>query len=92
MYDFGKHEFDRVTVDMRETGFALRKIRENNNIPVSDVAKYLGTSIQSIYTWEIGKNTINFAHFVSLCAFYKINPNDVICKKTEKAVYYDYDE
>ncbi len=90
--EFGKHEFERQTVDMLETGFNLRKIREEKKIPVSDVSKYLGISEQAVYNWEIGKSVMNTRHLVSLCDYYDITYTDVIKTKTEIAEYCDYDE
>lgn len=92
MMEFKKHEFIRQTIDMKETGWNLRKAREGKNIPVTDVSKYLGTSIQSVYNWEIGKTEINIGHLVSLCEYYNIKIDDVICRKEELGFYSDYEE
>ena len=89
--DFVK-EIERKTLDMRDTGWKLRKIREAQNLPVTEVAKYLGISGQSVYNWELGKTKLDMEHFVLLCHFYKKPYNEVIQTKTEKAFIKDYDE
>ncbi len=90
--EFQEHFFDRQTVDMKETGWNLRKIREEKEIPVTDVAKHLNTSIQSIYNWELGKSNLNLKHIVAICGLYKISLDTAVKAMTEKASYCDYDE
>ena len=85
-------EIERETLDMRDTGWKLRKIREEQNLPVTEVAEYLGISGQSIYNWELGKTKLDMEHFVLLCKFYKKPYDEVIQTKTVKAFIKDYDE
>lgn len=89
--DFGRHEFDRIELDMKETGFNLRETREKLRIRIEDVAHYLGTSEQSIYNWEIGKSNISLMHLICICALYKTSIEEIIRVKTVRVVYCDYE-
>ena len=85
-------EIERETLEMRDTGWKLRQIREAQNKAVSEVAEYLGLSGQSVYNWEIGKTKLDVEHLVMLCKFYKKPYDEVIQTKTEKAFIKYYDE
>lgn len=85
-------EIERETLDMRDTGWKLRKIREAQNLSVTKVANYLGISGQSVYNWELGKTKLDMEHFVLLCNYYKKPYDEVIQTKTVKAFIKDYDE
>ena len=89
--DFQKHVFTRKTIDMAETGWNLRQIREARNLSVCEVARYLSTTQQSVYNWESGTPP-KIWHLVSLCYLYIISLKDVIILKDQQAEYCDYDE
>jgi transcriptional regulator with XRE-family HTH domain len=85
-------EIERETLDMRDTGWKLRQIREAQNKRVSEVAENLGLSGQSVYNWEIGKTKLDVEHLVMLCKFYNKSYDEVIQTKKEKALIKEYDE
>ena len=87
-----EQEIERKTLNMEDTGWKLRKIREEQNLSVTKVANYLGTSEQAVYNWELGKTKLDIEHFVLLCNYYKKPYNEVIQTKTEKALIKYYDE
>lgn len=92
MIDLEPYEFQRKTIDMKETGWLLRKIREQHNLTVTSVAEHLSTTPQAIYNWEIGKTDIKVKHLIAICGLYDVSPADVLITKTEKAYVYKYDE
>lgn len=87
-----EHEFVTETVDMIETGFNLRKIREAKKFSVNRVSDYLGISPQAIYNWEIGKSALNINHLVTICNLYDTTFNDLVKTKKVTAVCREYDE
>lgn len=90
MLEFGRHEFERLTLDMDETGRKIRQAREVQKIPVQKIAEYLSISPQSVYNWEIGKSLITVPHLIALSDILKTPFNNLIVQKTEKAEYCDY--
>lgn len=87
--EFTENENFRQTLDMKETGFHLRKLREERNLSVATVADHLGISQQAVYNWEIGSTDINIRHLISVCCFYKVTLDDVVKQMPEKCCHYD---
>jgi len=92
MLEFGKHEFERFTIDYKATGLKMKQLREERHIAVVDVARHLNKTVQLVYSWEAGTGKIQLNDFVSVCSLFNVSTDKVICEKLEIGVYYDYDE
>lgn len=75
------------TIDVPATSQNLKKLRENNNITVSQIQKLLGMeNPQSIYTWENPEKKYlpRIDNLITLAKLYKVTLDEIIIIKEEK--------
>ena len=56
----------------------LRKLREDNDLKQSDIARVLGTTQQVYSRYENGINEMPVRHLVTLCRFYDVSADNVL--------------
>ncbi len=56
----------------------LRKLREDNDLKQSDIARVLGTTQQVYSRYENGINEMPVRHLVTLCRFYGVSADNVL--------------
>lgn len=64
---------------MRSYVDVIRELREDNDLTQSQVAKILGTTQQVYSRYEKGENELPIRHLISLCKFYKVSADYVLC-------------
>ncbi|MFY9199207.1 MAG: helix-turn-helix transcriptional regulator [Acutalibacteraceae bacterium] len=64
---------------MKEYVESMRELREKNGLSQSDIAKVLGTTQQVYSRYETGQNELPIRHLVTLCKFYKVSADYILC-------------
>ncbi len=64
---------------MKEYIESIRELREKNGLSQSDIAKILGTTQQVYSRYETGQNELPIRHLVTLCKFYKVSADYILC-------------
>lgn len=64
---------------MRSYVDVIRELREDNDLTQSEVAKILGTTQQVYSRYENGENELPIRHLITLCQFYKVSADYVLC-------------
>lgn len=64
---------------MKEYVESMRELREKNGLSQSDIAKVLGTTQQVYSRYEMGQNELPIRHLVTLCKFYKVSADYILC-------------
>ena len=67
-------------LNKNEIGSRIKKIRENNNLTLSDLAKELNTTSSTISAYETGKTLILTAFAYQICIKYNVSL-DWLCGK-----------
>lgn len=81
--------FSIPTIDVPATSQNLKKLRENNNITVSQIQKLLGMeNPQSIYTWENPEKKYlpRIDNLITLAKLYKVSLDELIIIKEENSI------
>ena len=66
-------------IDMKKTGENIKKIREEQNISVSEIQHFLGISNpQAIYQWQRGISLPSVDHLCALSHLFDIPMNDIL--------------
>ncbi len=79
--------FSIPTIDVPATSQNLKKLRENNNITVSQIQKLLGMeNPQSIYIWENPEKKYlpRIDNLITLAKLYKVTLDEIIIIKEEE--------
>ena len=63
---------------MKESPEIIRKLREDNDLKQSDVAKILDTTQQVYSRYEKGINEIPVRHIITLCKFYNVSADYIL--------------
>ncbi len=64
---------------MRSYIDVIRELREDNDLTQSEVAKVLGTTQQVYSRYENGENELPLRHLITLCRFYQVSADYVLC-------------
>lgn len=64
---------------MRSYVEVIRELREDNDLTQSEVAKILGTTQQVYSRYENGENELPIRHLISLCKFYNVSADYILC-------------
>lgn len=64
---------------MRSYMDVIRELREDNDLTQSEVAKVLGTTQQVYSRYENGENELPIRHLITLCKFYKVSADYILC-------------
>lgn len=72
------HEMDF----MLSTPEIIKSIRLSQKLSVSELAKKMGCSRQTIYNWEDGVTEPKLSQFLHLCIIVGFNPNNLLPKTT----------
>lgn len=64
---------------MRSYIDVIRELREDNDLTQSEVAKVLGTTQQVYSRYENGENELPIRHLITLCKFYQVSADYVLC-------------
>ncbi len=70
---------------MRSYMDVIRELREDNDLTQSEVAKVLGTTQQVYSRYENGENELPIRHLISLCKFYKVSADYILCLDVENS-------
>lgn len=66
-------------IDMKRTGENIKRLREEQNISVSEVQHFLGiTNPQAIYQWQKGISLPSVDHLCALSHLFGIPMNDIL--------------
>ena len=66
-------------IDMKKTGDNIKKIREDRNISVAEVQRFLGiASPQAIYQWQKGISLPTVDHLCALSHLFDVSMNDIL--------------
>ena len=78
-----KKKYDNVInidLDLKLIGTRIKKVREDNNLTLRDLAKILNTSSSTISAYETGKTLILTSFALEICKKYKLSL-DWLCGK-----------
>lgn len=64
---------------MRSYVDVIRELREDHDLTQAQVAKILGTTQQVYSRYENGENELPIRHLITLCRFYKVSADYVLC-------------
>lgn len=64
---------------MRSYVDVIRELREDNDLTQSEIAKILGTTQQVYSRYENGENELPIRHLISLCKFYNVSADYILC-------------
>ena len=56
----------------------LRRLREDNDLTQTDIAKILGTSQTMYARYERKANELPIRHLITLCHYYKVSSDDIL--------------
>lgn len=69
---------------MKEYFEVLRELREDRDLSQVDIASVLGTTQQVYSRYERGINEMPIRHLRTLCEYYKVSADYVLCLSKEK--------
>ena len=70
------------TIDMKRTGWNLKRICEDRHISVTELQHFLGLSCpQSIYRWFSGQAVPSVDHLFALASLFKLPMEKLLVKK-----------
>ena len=65
-------------------GESLREILNNNNIQVKDIAKQIGVSLETIYSWLKNNTEPNLSYLISMADFFECSIEYLIGRTVDK--------
>lgn len=69
---------------MKKYNNIIRELREDKDLSQKEVAEILNTSQNTYSRYELGKRSLPIEHLITLCKFYKVSADYVLCLKKEK--------
>lgn len=57
----------------------IKELREDKDLTQQDVANVLGTTQQVYSRYENGDNEMPIRHLITLCRFYKVSADYILC-------------
>ena len=57
----------------------IRELREDCDMTQADIAQILGTTQQVYSRYEKGENEMPIRHLITLCRFYNVSADYVLC-------------
>lgn len=68
---------------MRSYIDVIRELREDHDLTQAQVAKILGTTQQVYSRYENGENELPLRHLITLCRFYRVSADYVLCLENQ---------
>lgn len=62
----------------------IRELREDCDMTQADIAQILGTTQQVYSRYEKGENEMPIRHLITLCRFYNVSADYVLCLTQHK--------
>ena len=62
----------------------IRELREDCDMTQADIAQILGTTLQVYSRYEKGENEMPIRHLITLCRFYNVSADYVLCLTQHK--------
>lgn len=62
----------------------IKELREDKDMTQSEVAQLLGTTQQVYSRYEKGENEMPIRHLITLCRFYNVSADYVLCLTQHK--------
>lgn len=57
----------------------IRELREDRDLTQKDIAALLGTTQQVYSRYEKGENEMPIRHLITLCKYYKVSADYILC-------------
>jgi len=57
----------------------IKELREDRDLTQADIAKLLGTTQQVYSRYEKGENEMPIRHLITLCKFYNVSADYILC-------------